>query len=179
LRALPEYKSGKLWTVSEEQERAHRFTKSVELPRMGKSRVDGNHESNARKLTQKLKELLQEISALREENKARYSLFASISAQYEALKTVHRQYRDLRRNQRLDNLVISRQRTMVTIEGNREQMRRIFVTSPVGSSRPSSFDSSQSLSGLDSVSSTNSLHKSLYFSKVIPSARSHSSAKLI
>lgn len=176
MRALQEYQSGRLWTVSEAPESAHRVSKSVELPRVGKSRFEGNTEASGRKLGQKLRELLQEISSLREENRARHSLFASIAAQYEALQAVHRQYRDLRRSQRLDNLVLPRQRTMVIIEGNREQMKRIFVTSPVGSSRPSSFDSSQSLSGSDS---TNSLHKSLYLSKVMPSARSHSSAKLI
>lgn len=64
------------------------------------------------------------------------------------------------------------------IEGNRQQMKRIFVTTPIGSSRPSSFDSSQSLSGLDSVNSGGSVYKSLYLSKVMPSARSYSSAKL-
>lgn len=176
MRALQEYKSGRLWTVSEAPESVHRVSKSVELPRVGKAGSDGNAEASARKLGQKLRELLQEISALREENRARQSLFSSIAAQCEALKAVQRQYRDLRRSQRLDNLVLPKQRTMVTIEGNREQMKRVFVTSPVGSSRPSSFDSSQSLSGLDSVSS---LHKSLHLAKVMPSGRSHSSTKLI
>lgn len=102
----PNHEFKGLYTVREVAEAKHQLSHSVELPKVRKRGSDGYVDvNNGRKLLIRLKENISEIEALKKENEVRRSLMTSISAQFAALKALQTQYRELQRNQKVENLV--------------------------------------------------------------------------